>query len=161
MRFALFEPDIPQNAGAILRLAACLGLGVDVIEPLGFVWTDKRVRRAGMDYADDVEVKKHTSWEGFLASRAEPAGRLLLLTTQGATPYTDHQFAIDDVLILGRESAGVPDKVHQAADSRLFIPMVSGMRSLNMATAAALVAGEALRQTNMFPQDIVGEGSHV
>ena len=142
-RLALFEPDIPQNTGAVLRLAAALGVGVDIIEPTGFIWSDKRLRRAGMDYLDHVSLVRHRSWDAFLAQHD---GRLLLLTTQGSMPYTDYSFAPSDTLLLGRESAGVPPPVHDRADARLCIPMQPEVRSLNVATAAAMVLGEALRQ---------------
>jgi tRNA (cytidine/uridine-2'-O-)-methyltransferase len=148
MRLALFEPDIPQNCGTILRLAACLGVAVDIIEPCGFLWDDKRLRRAGMDYLDGVEIIRHESWAEFERQRR---GRLLLLTTKGQRSHLDIAFEAGDVLLLGRESAGVPDSVHQAADDRLRIPMRPGLRSLNVALAAAMVLGEALRQTKGFP----------
>jgi tRNA (cytidine/uridine-2'-O-)-methyltransferase len=149
MRLALYQPDIPQNTGAILRLAACFGLGVDVIEPCGFALDDRRLRRAGMDYLDHVELKRHRSWNAYQAARAG-AGRLILLTTKGAAPHVECRFEQSDSLLLGRESAGVPDEVHAAADLRLRIPMQAGLRSLNVAMAAAIVAGEAMRQLG-FP----------
>ncbi len=152
MRLALFEPDIPQNAGAILRLAACLEVPVDVIEPCGFVFSDRRLRRAGMDYLDRVALRRHVSWTAFLAARDEGPGRLVLLTTGAETPYVAFRFHADDVLLVGRESAGVPDTVHAAADARVHVPMAQGMRSLNVALAAAIVLGEALRQTGTFPE---------
>ena len=154
MRLALYEPDIPQNAGTILRLSACLGVAVDVVEPCGFVFDDRRLRRAGMDYLDAVDLTRHSSWTAYRIWRAgsDRAGRLVLLTTKGDAPYTDFTFAPSDTLMLGRESGGVPLEVHDAADARLFIPMRSGMRSLNVAVAAAMVLGEALRQTKGFPQ---------
>ncbi len=144
MRLALYQPDIPQNTGAILRLAACFGLAVDVIEPCGFAFDDRRMRRAGMDYLDHVEVHRHRSWEAYQAARK--TGRLVLLTTKSAVPHTDVRFEAADSLLLGRESAGVPDDVHAAADIRIRIPMRAGLRSLNVAMAAAIVAGEAMRQ---------------
>lgn len=144
-RLALYQPDIPQNTGTILRLAACLGLGVDVIEPCGFVFSDRRMRRAGMDYVDMVDLVRHASWDAFLAaSRANR--RLVLLTTKGSANYTEFAFSPEDALILGRESAGVPDEVHEAVDARIVIPLAGDARSLNVALAAAMVAGEALRQ---------------
>lgn len=149
MRLVLFEPDIPQNTGAILRLAACLGAGVDVIEPCGFIWDEPRMRRAGMDYVDAVEPCRHSSWASYLASR--PAGRLVLLTTRATCPHSDFAFRADDRLLLGRESAGVPDAVHDRADARVTVPMRPGQRSLNVAMAAAIVLGEALRQTGLLP----------
>lgn len=147
MRVALFQPDIPQNTGAVLRLSACLGVGVDIIEPSGFVWSDRRMKRAGMDYVEHVDLVRHTSWDRF---RAQFSGRLVLLTTQGATSYLDHRFEQNDTLLLGRESAGVPAEVHDTADARLRVPMAAGMRSLNVALAAAMVLSEALRQTDGF-----------
>lgn len=149
MRLALFEPDIPQNTGAVLRLAACLGAGVDVIEPCGFVWSDRHLRRAGMDYLDRVELTRHRSWTDFAA--AEPRGRLVLLTTAGAERLWSFRFRADDVLLLGRESSGVPGHVRDAAAATLRIPMRAGMRALNVAMAAALALGEALRQTGALP----------
>ena len=146
MRLALYQPDIPQNTGAILRLAACFGLPVDVIEPCGFAFDDRRMRRAGMDYLDHVELHRHRSWEAYRVARAGTAGRLVLLTTKSAIPHTDCRFEASDSLLLGRESAGVPDEVHAAADVRIRIPMRAGLRSLNVAMAAAIVAGEAMRQ---------------
>lgn len=146
MRLALYQPDIPQNTGAILRLAACFGLPVDIIEPCGFVFDDRRVRRAGMDYLEHVELRRHSSWETYQAWRAEAGGRLILLSTKGAEPYATCRFRASDALLLGRESAGVPDEVHAAADLRLRVPMQAGLRSLNVAMAAAVVAGEAMRQ---------------
>ena len=148
MRLALFEPDIPQNTGTILRLAACMGVGVDIIEPCGFVWSDRLLRRAGMDYLERVDLIRHVSWEAYLEARH---GRLVLLTTQGDRSYTDFTFEDGDTLLLGRESAGVPDEVHGTADTRLVVPMRDGERALNVAITAAMVLGEALRQTKRFP----------
>lgn len=150
MRLALFQPDIPQNTGAMLRLAACFGVGVDVIEPCGFIWDEPRMRRAGMDYLDAVELRRHASWEAYLASR--PEGRLVLLTTRGQASYADFAFRSDDRLLFGRETAGVPEPVHAAAAARLVVPMRPGLRSLNVALAAAIVLAEALRQTGGLPQ---------
>ena len=149
MRLVLFEPDIPQNTGALLRLGACLGLPVDIVEPCGFLFDDKRLRRAGMDYLDRVEMTRHSSWDAY---RRVAAGRLVLLTTKGGTRYTDFAFRRGDNILLGRESAGVPEAVHGAAAARLLIPMCEGVRSINVALAAAMVLSEALRQTDSFPQ---------
>ena len=146
MRLALYQPDIPQNTGAMLRLAACFGLGVDVILPTGFIFDDKRMRRAGMDYIDRVEILRHASWESYLESRNGMKGRLVLLTTKGDRPYTEFAFGADDSLLVGRESSGVPVEVAAAADARLVIPMRPGLRSLNVAMAAAIVSAEAMRQ---------------
>lgn len=149
MRLALYEPDIPQNTGTMLRMAACLGLAVDIILPAGFDISDRKLRRAGLDYLDHVEITRHESWAAFAARRAgRPGmGKLVLLTTKASTSYLDHAFGSDDVLLVGRESAGVPQAVHDAADARVTIPMRPGLRSLNVAVAAAMVIGEALRQT--------------
>jgi len=146
MRLALYQPDIPQNTGAMLRLAACFGLGVDVILPAGFILDDKRMRRAGMDYIDQVEIARHSSWDAYLESRNGTKGRLVLLTTKGERAYTDFGFEAEDALLVGRESSGVPPDVAAAADARLVIPMRPGLRSLNVAMAAAIVTGEAIRQ---------------
>jgi tRNA (cytidine/uridine-2'-O-)-methyltransferase len=149
MRLALYEPDIPQNCGALLRLGACMGVGVDIIEPCGFLFSDKGLKRAGMDYLTEADYARHPSWAAYRAAKA--AGRIVLLTSKGSMPFTDFAFAADDTILLGRESAGVPDAVHDAADARLRIPMRAGMRSINVAQAGAMVLGEALRQTKLFP----------
>jgi tRNA (cytidine/uridine-2'-O-)-methyltransferase len=149
MRLALYQPDIPQNTGAMLRLAACFGLGVDVILPAGFIFDDKRMRRAGMDYIDQVEIARHSSWAAYLESRNGKKGRLVLLTTKGEHAYTDFTFAPEDSLLVGRESSGVPPEVFEQADARLVIPMRPGLRSLNVAMAAAIVAAEAVRQLSL------------
>ena len=149
MRLVLFEPDIPGNAGALLRLGACMGVPVDIIEPCGFVFSDAQIRRAGMDYLEHATFVRHDSWEKYLATAG--GGRIVLLTSKGSDPYISFAFARDDRLLLGRESAGVPDFVHERADARLRIPLKSGLRSINVAQAAAMVLGEALRQTGMFP----------
>ena len=154
VRLALFEPDIPQNTGAILRLGACLGVAVDIIEPCGFMLDDRRLRRAGMDYLDRVAMSRHASWEAF---HRGPAGRLVLLTTRGEDRLPGFRFRNGDTILLGRESAGVPETVHDAADARVVIPMTEGARSLNVALAAALALGEALRQTEQFPIPLVPE----
>lgn len=152
MRLALYQPDIPQNAGSLMRLCACLGVALDIIEPCGFLLTDRNFRRSGLDYRDGVDLTRHASWEAFHAGRGlgPSRGRLILLTTKGARPYAGFDFAPGDTLIVGRESAGAPQEVHDAADARLLIPMRPGMRSLNVAQAAAMVLGEALRQTDGF-----------
>lgn len=150
MRLALYQPDIPQNAGTMMRLAACLDVAVDLIEPAGFVMSDRHLRRAGMDYLDQLELVRHTSWHAFASARSGPA-RLVLLTTRAATPYTEFQFHADDTLLVGRESSGVPEEVHAFADAAVRVPMAPQMRSLNVAIAAAMVLGEALRQTRQLP----------
>jgi len=148
MNLALFQPDIPQNTGTLLRTSACLNVDVDIIEPCGFVFSARHLKRSGMDYLDLAQVTRHVSWDAFQAQRqVEEGRRLVLLTTKGAVPYTDFSFQPSDVLLLGSESSGVPDDVHAAVDARLTIPMAEGARSLNIAVAAAMVLGEALRQT--------------
>jgi len=152
MRIALYEPDIPQNCGALIRLGACLGVAVDIIEPCGFLFSDKGLKRAGMDYLASAAIVRHASWRRFYEGhRQNGAGRLVLLTSKGADPYTGFAFSAGDTILLGRESAGVPQDVHEAVDARLLIPMRPGMRSINVAQAAAMVVGEALRQTKGFP----------
>ncbi len=148
VRLALYQPDIPQNTGTMLRMAACLDVAVDIVEPAGFDVSDRNLRRAGLDYLDALEVRRHVSWRAFEAWRSEGGLRLVLATTKAATAYTAHAFTPSDILLFGRESAGVPDEVHAAADARVIIPMRPGMRSLNVAVAAAMILGEALRQTS-------------
>ena len=152
MRLALFQPDIAPNCGAMLRLCACLGIGADVIGPCGFVWSDAKLRRAGMDYLDQVDLRRHDSWAAFQAARG--SGRLVLLTTHGDSALPGFAFRPDDTLMVGSESAGVPAEVHAAADARVAIPMAAGARSLNVALAAALALGEALRQTGQWPAHV-------
>ncbi len=147
MRIALYQPDIPQNTGTILRLCACLGIEAHIIAPAGFPTADRAFRRAGMDYLDAVAIIRHDSWRAFEAWRRGEKLRLALFTTAATLSYLDYRYRSDDVLLFGRESAGVPAEVHEAADARLRIPMRSGLRSLNVAVAAAMAAGEALRQT--------------
>jgi tRNA (cytidine/uridine-2'-O-)-methyltransferase len=147
MRLALYEPDIPQNAGALIRLGACLGVPVDIIEPCGFLFSAAGLRRSGMDYLEFADVTRHRSWAAF---REVPRGRLVLLTSKAEASYIDFAFAADDTILLGRESVGVPDAVHDAVDARLRIAMRPGLRSLNVAQAGAMVLGEALRQTKGF-----------
>lgn len=151
MRLALYQPDIPQNAGAMIRLAVCLGVAVDIIEPCGFVWSDRHLRRAGMDYLDHAVLVRHPSWDRFRDASAERGGRLILLTTGASIAHTEFEFRPDDSLLLGRESAGAPEAVHDAADARIRVPISPGLRSLNVALAAAIVLGEALRQTSLYP----------
>jgi len=148
MRLALYQPDIAQNAGTILRLGACLGVAIDIIEPCGFPFGEASLKRAGLDYLDRADFVRHESWGTFLATNPQ---RLVLLTTRADRAYTDFAFEPSDTLLLGRESAGVPADVAARASARLKIPLKPGMRSLNVAVAAAMVLGEALRQTNQFP----------
>ena len=155
-RLGLYQPDIPQNTGTMLRMAACLGVPVEIVEPAGFDVSDRNLRRAGLDYLDRVEITRHVSWQSFEEWRAASGARLVLATTKGALPYTDLAYRPDDVILLGRESAGVPEEVHAAADARIVIPMRPGLRSLNIAVAAAMILGEALRQTGSFPRPGTG-----
>ncbi len=147
MQIALYQPDIPQNTGTILRLCACMDVAAHIIEPAGFAVSDRSFRRAGMDYLDQVNWMRHDSWARFEDWRREARHRLLLFTTKGATPYLDFRYQPSDILLFGRETAGVPEAVSEAADVRLVIPIREGLRSLNVAMAAAMALGEALRQT--------------
>lgn len=152
IEIALYQPDIPQNTGTILRLGACFGLRVHIIEPAGFALTDRNLKRAGMDYLELASLTRHRSWETFEAWRQAENRRLLLLTTKASVPYADFSFANGDVLLFGRESCGVPDTVHAVADHRLTIPMQADARSLNLAVSAGIVSSEALRQLSAFPK---------
>lgn len=148
----LFQPDIPQNCGAILRFAACLGLTTYIIDPPGFDLSDRALRRVGMDYLDRARLLRHGGWQAFEDWRkSSGARRLVLATTKAELAYTDFSYLANDLVLFGRESAGVPDEVHRAADARILIPMTPGLRSLNVASAAAMILGEALRQTAGFP----------
>ncbi len=154
MRLALFQPDIPQNTGTLLRLGACLDIELDIIEPCGFIFSERTLKRAGMDYLDMVRYRRHHSWEHFLQYRAEHPeeyGRIVLLTTHASEPYYNFEFRPNDIILMGRESAGVPEEVHQTADARLLIPMNRNARSINVAVSAVMVVGECLCQVNGFP----------
>lgn len=153
LALALYQPDIPQNCGTMLRLCACLGVEATIIEPAGFPVSDRHFRRSGMDYLDAVNVSRHVSWRAFEDWRAPTGRRLVLLSTRAALPFTDFAFAPNDILMVGRESAGAPPEVHAAADARILIPIRPGMRSLNVAVCAAMALGEALRQTGLYPQE--------
>ena len=146
MRIALFEPDIPQNAGNIFRLGACLGIPIDIIEPAGFVIDDKRLKRASMDYYDYLDLTKHVSWEKFYEWSKKNSFQLILLTTKSQKSYYDYKFQAKDIILFGRESAGVPNYVHASVDERLTIPMIKGPRSINLSSSVAMVAGEMIRQ---------------
>jgi tRNA (cytidine/uridine-2'-O-)-methyltransferase len=146
MRLALYQPDIPQNTGTLLRTAMCLDVAVDIIEPCGFVFSDRQLKRAGMDYLKEADVTRHSSWNAFKQVTDVQGVRLVLLSTKAETPYTDFSFQPDDIIMVGRESAGVPGDVFAAADARLRVPMAAGARSLNVAIAAAIVLAEGLRQ---------------
>ena len=149
MRIALFEPDIPQNAGNIFRLGACLGVSIDIIEPAGFVIDDKRLKRASMDYYDYLDLTKHLSWEKFYEWSKENSYRLILLTTKSTKSYYDYKYQPNDIILFGRESAGVPEYVHETVDERLTIPMIKGPRSINLSSSVSIVAGEMIRQLKL------------
>ena len=157
LALALYQPDIPQNCGTMLRLCACLGVEASIIEPAGFPVSDRHFRRSGMDYLDAVNVTRHISWRAFQDWRAPTGRRLILLSTSAALPFTDFAFAPVDILRVGRESAGAPPDVHEAADARILIPIRPSMRSLNVAVCAAMALGEALRQTGLYPAATTGE----
>jgi len=152
LRLALFEPDIPQNTGALLWLAACFGVEVDLIEPCGFLLDDRRVRRVVLDYVTNLSVRRHASWGAFLTER-DPQSRLVLMTTSGSAPLHRFAFTAEDTILLGRESAGVPETVHRTAAARVVIPLRQPARSLNVALAGAIALAEALRQTGLFPPE--------
>lgn len=153
-RLALYQPDIPQNAGTIIRLAACLGVAVDIVEPCGFDASDRNFRRAGMDYLERAAVARHASWRGFEEWRASEGRRLVVVETDGAERHCDFIWRPADVLLLGRESAGLPAEVRAATEFSVFVPQVRGVRSLNVATAAAIVLAEALRRLGAFPAGV-------
>lgn len=153
LRLALYQPDIPQNAGTMLRMCACLGVSADIIEPAGFPVSDRHFRRAGMDYLDRVTIRRHVSWTTFNADRRAEGARLVLLTTRGAVAHSDFRYRPGDILMVGRESAGVPDEVHAAADGRVVILIHPELRSLNVAVSAAIALGEALRQLDAYPSE--------
>jgi len=146
LRLALYQPDIPGNTGTILRLAACLGVAVDIIEPAGFDISDRNLKRAGMDYIVAAALTRHVNWNRFDEWRASTGRRIVLASTKASGRYTDFEFLPTDILLFGRESAGVPDHVHDKADARVLIPMVEGQRSINVAVSAAMIIGEAMRQ---------------
>ena len=148
MRVALYQPDIPQNTGNIFRLGACLGVSVDIIEPTGFIFDDKKFKRSAMDYIDHIDYKRHIDWQHFYDWSLEKKYRLILMTTKGRQSFYEFEFHSSDILLFGRESAGVPDNIHQIVDHRLTIPMKEGVRSINLSSSVALVLGEGLRQTN-------------
>lgn len=152
LSIALYQPDIAGNTGTIMRLAACLGLTVEVIEPAGFDISDRNLRRAGMDYLASATLRRHLDWNHFETWRHASGRRLVLASTKAAGIYTDFAYQADDILLFGRESAGVPDRVHESADARVLIPMQPGQRSINVAMSAAMIAGEALRQTGFEAQ---------
>lgn len=144
IRLALYQPDIPQNTGAAMRLCACLGVGLDIIEPCGFVFDNKKIRKSGMDYIDMANMNRHSSWKTF--TQEASANRIILMTTKADTPYTSFRFEDNDILLAGSESAGVPEDIHQSVQNKVIIPMQNGARSLNVINASAMILGEALRQ---------------
>ena len=146
LHLALYQPDIPQNTGTMLRMAACLGIAVEIIEPAGFDVSDRNLRRSGLDYLDHVAITRHRSWDAFQSWREASGSRLVLATTAGSVPYTQHAFRDGDCVLMGRESAGVPEAVHAAADASILVPIRPGLRSLNVAVCAAMILGEAIRQ---------------
>nr|WP_194246287.1 tRNA (cytidine(34)-2'-O)-methyltransferase [Martelella limonii] len=150
LRIALYQPDIAGNTGTILRLAACLGLAVDIIEPAGFALSDRNLKRAGMDYIASTVMTRHLDWEAFDRFRRDSGRRLVLASTKASLGHTDFGYRKDDILLFGRESAGVPDHVHETADHRVRILMAEGQRSINLAVSAGMIAGEAIRQTGGF-----------
>jgi len=150
MRIALFEPDIPQNTGNIFRLAACFGIEVDIIEPTGYIFDDKRFKRASMDYMNHIQYKRHLNWNAFYNWSKENNFKLILLTTKSNKKYTDYQFQHNNILLFGRESAGVPQEVHNSVDKQLTIPMVKNLRSINVSSSVAIVTGEACRQLKLL-----------
>jgi len=150
MRIALYQPDIPQNTGNIFRLGACLGVSVDIIEPTGFVFDDKRFKRSAMDYLDHIDYKKHIDWQHFYDWTKKNNFRLILMTTKSQNNLYNFKFNPSDILLFGRESAGVPENIHKIVDHRLTIPMKKGVRSINLSSSVALVLGEGLRQTNQL-----------
>ena len=148
MRIALYQPDIPQNTGNIFRLGACLGVSVDIIEPTGFIFDDKKFKRSAMDYIDYIDYKRHIDWQHFYDWSKGKKYRLILMTTKAQQSFYEFEFHSSDILLFGRESAGVPDNIHQIVSHRLTIPMKKGVRSINLSSSVALVLGEGLRQTN-------------
>jgi tRNA (cytidine/uridine-2'-O-)-methyltransferase len=146
-RIALYQPDIPQNLGSMMRLCACMGAGLDIIEPCGFLWDERKIKQSAMDYFDKITIARHTSWDRFF-DHYQGKSRIILMTTKTDMPYTAFKFQPEDILLAGRESAGVPENVHESAFARIGIPMKTGFRSLNIVNATAMVLGEALRQTD-------------
>ena len=147
LKLALYQPDIPQNTGAAIRLCACLGIGLDIIEPCGFLWDKRKIRNSALDYFDKAEIKRHISWSHFIKNRRdEEKRRIILMTTKAATSYTEFEFIANDIILAGRESSGVPASVHEECDARITIPIQQGMRSMNVINASAMIMGEALRQ---------------
>lgn len=149
MKIAMYQPDIPQNCGAMMRLCACMNVSLDIIEPCGFLWAERKIRQSAMDYYDKASITRHSSWEAFQECYQGKA-RIILMSTKASQPYPDFAFQENDILLAGRESAGVPENVHESSDARVFIPMKQGLRSLNIVNATSMILGEALRQTDLF-----------
>ena len=145
MKIALYQPDIPQNLGAMMRLCACMGVGLEIIEPCGFLWNERKIRQSALDYYNKINLVKHADWNNFQSHNQN--NRIILMSTKASTPYLDFEFQENDILLAGQESAGVPDSVHEAVDARIFIPMKHGLRSLNIVNATSMIIGEAIRQT--------------
>jgi tRNA (cytidine/uridine-2'-O-)-methyltransferase len=145
----MYQPDIPQNCGAMMRLCACIGVGLEIIEPCGFIWDERKIRTSAMDYYDKAAITRHSSWEAFY-EHYQGTARIILMSTKASQPYCDFSFESGDILLAGRESAGVPIHVHESADARVFIQMKQGLRSLNIVNATSMIVGEALRQTTLF-----------
>ncbi len=150
MRIALFQPDIPQNTGNIFRLGACLGIEIDIIEPTGYIFDDKRFKRSSMDYIKYINYQRHLDWDTFLAWTKKNNYRIILLTTKSSKKYTEYSYKKNDILLFGRESAGVPEFVHEKVDEKLTIPMINGVRSINVSSSVAMIVGEACRQLELF-----------
>ena len=150
MRIALFQPDIPQNTGNIFRLGACLGIEIDIIEPTGYIFDDKRFKRSSMDYIKYINYQRHLDWDTFLAWTKKNNYRIILLTTKSSKKYTEYSYKKNDILLFGRESAGVPEFVHEKVDEKLTIPMINGVRSINVSSSVAMIVGEACRQLKLF-----------
>ncbi len=145
IKIALYQPDIPQNLGSMMRLCACMGMSLDIIEPCGFIWHPRKIRQSAMDYYDKINITRHNSWDDFYNCYNKER-RIILMSTKSACPYTEFKFQENDILLAGRESAGVPDNIHENVDNRVFIPMEQGLRSLNIVNATSMISGEALRQ---------------
>jgi len=147
MKIALYQPDIPQNLGAMMRLCACMGTSLDIIEPCGFLWNERKIRQSAMDYYDGIDITRHNNWDNFFDMYQGQGRRIVLMTTKSSEPYYDFEFRDTDILLAGRESAGVPENVHAAVQGRICIPMEGDFRSLNIVNATSMILGEAIRQT--------------
>ena len=155
LHIAFYQPEIPQNVGAAIRLAACLNVGMDIIHPCGFPWDERKIRQSALDYWQMLSLHKHESWSAFQAAYAQPKRRVILMSTKAAVSYTEFEFQTGDILLAGQESAGVPEDIHSAVHARVFIPMADGARSLNVVNATSMIAGEALRQIALRGKEAV------